>query len=94
MAKSHIDIAVYLLQPSTQLLDPIHSVLDPAGQLANLRLEPIYAKFAVYRRVGASRDGGAACTTVDLPLQHAEVPFQSIETVLRCAILRSRRLGR
>jgi hypothetical protein len=94
LAKSHIDIAVYLLQAPPQLLDTIYRVLDPTGQLAHLRLEPVHAKFAVDRSAGARRGSAAACTSVDLPLQHAEVSFQSIETVLHRSILRSCRLGR
>jgi hypothetical protein len=94
LAKSDIDVAVYLLQAPPQLLDPIYRILDPAGQFAHLRLEPIHAKFAVDRPTGARRDDRAACTTVNLPLQHAEIPLQSIETVLHRSILRSRRLGR
>ncbi len=39
-------------------------------------------------------DNRAAGTAVDLTLQHAEIPLQSIETVLHRSILRSRRLGR
>jgi hypothetical protein len=94
LAKSDIDVAVYLLHAPPQLLDPIYRILDPAGQLAHLRLEPIHAKFAVDRTAGARRDNRAAGTTVDLTLQHAEIPLQSIETVLHRSILRSRRLGR
>jgi hypothetical protein len=94
LAKSDIDVAVYLLQAPPQLLDPIHRILDAAGQLAHLRLEPIHAKFAVDRSAGARRDNRAARTTVGLPLQYAEIPLQSIETVLHRSILRSRRLGR
>jgi hypothetical protein len=93
LAKSDIDVAVYLLQAPPQLLDPIYRILDPAGQLAHLRLDPIHAKFGVDRSAGARRDNSAACTTVDLPLQHAEIPLHSIETVLHRSILRSRRLG-
>jgi hypothetical protein len=92
LAESHIDVAVYLLQPPPQLLDPIYRVLDPTGQLAHFRLEPIHAKFAV-DRAGARRDSRTACTAVNLPLQHAEIPFQSIETVCCHSILRSRRLS-
>jgi hypothetical protein len=77
-----------------QLLDPVYRVLDPAGQLAHFRLEPVHAKFAVDRTAGARSNRGAARTTVDLPLQHAEISFQSIKTVLHRPILRSRRLGR
>jgi hypothetical protein len=94
LAKSHIDVAIYLLQAPAELFYAIYRVLDPTGQLAHFRLKPIHAKFAVDRCAGARRDNGAACTTVDLPLQHAEIPFQSIETILHRSILRSRRLGR
>jgi hypothetical protein len=94
LAKSHIDVAVHLLQPPPELVYPIYRVLDPTGQLAHFCLEPIHAKFAVDRSAGARRNSWAACTTVDLPLQHAEIPFQSIETISHRSILRSRRLGR
>jgi hypothetical protein len=94
LAKSHIDVAVYLLETPPQLVDPIYRILDPTGQLAHLRFEPIHAKFAVDRGAGARRGNRAACAAVDLPLQHAEIPLQSIETVLHCSILRSRRLRR
>jgi len=36
----------------------------------------------------------AATTAVDLTLQHAEISFQSLETVLHRSILRSRRVDR
>jgi len=93
LAKSDIDVAVYLLQAPPQLFDPIYRILNPAGQLAHLRLDPIHAKFGVDRCAGARRDNSAS-TTVDLPLQHAEISFQSIETVLHRSILGSRCLGR
>jgi hypothetical protein len=93
LTKSDIDVAVYLLQAPPHLVDPIYRILDPTGQFAHRGLEPIHAKFAVDRSAGARRNNRAACTTVDLPLQHAEIPFQSIETVLHRSILRSRRLG-
>jgi hypothetical protein len=83
-----------LLQTPAELFYPIYRVLDPTGQLAHFRLEPIHAKFAVDRSAGARGDNRAACTAVDLPLQHAEIPFQSIETVFHRSILRSRRLRR
>ena len=83
LAKSYIDVAVDLLQASPQLLDPVHRIFDPAGQLAHLRLEPIHAEFGIDRRTGARDDGRAAASAVDLPLQHAEIPLQAIETVLR-----------
>jgi hypothetical protein len=94
LAKSHIDVAVYLLQAPAELFHPIYRVLDPTGQLSHFSLEPIHAQFAVDRSAGARRDGGAASITVDLPLQHAEIPFQSIEPAIHRSILRSRRLGR
>jgi hypothetical protein len=94
LAKSDIDVAVYLLQAPPQLLDPIYRILDAAGQLAHLRLDPIHAKFGIDRSAGARRDNCAASTTVDLPLQHAEIPLHSIETVLHRSILRPRCLGR
>jgi hypothetical protein len=94
LAKSHIDVAVYLLQAPAELFYPIYRVLDPTGQLAHFRLEPIHSQFAVDRSAGACRDSGAACITVDLPLQHAEIPFQSFKTVFHRSILRTCRLGR
>jgi hypothetical protein len=86
LAKSHIDIAVDLLQTPPQLLDPVYRILDPAGQRAHFRLDPVHPEFAVDRTWGARRNHGP-CTAVDLPLQHAEIPLQSIETVLHPSIL-------
>jgi hypothetical protein len=42
LAKSHIDIAVDLFQTPPQLLYPVYRILDPAGQLAYLRLDPVH----------------------------------------------------
>src|SRR5262249_57428183 len=78
LAKSDIDVAVYLLQAPPQLFDPIYRILDPAGQFAHLRLDPIHAKFGIDRSAGARGDNSAASTTIDLPLQHAEMPLQPI----------------
>jgi hypothetical protein len=75
LAKSYIDVTVYLLQAPAELFYPIYRVLDPTGQLAHFRLESVHAKFAVDGGAGARSDNGAACTTVDLPLEHAEIPF-------------------
>jgi hypothetical protein len=94
LAKTRIDVAVYLLQASPELFYPIYRILDPAGQFTHLRLEPVHAEFPVDCTGGTGKDGGAACAAVDLPLQHAEISFQSIETLLHRAILRSHRLGR
>jgi hypothetical protein len=94
LAKSHIDVAVYLLHSPPELFYSIYCVLDPTGQLTHFSLKPIHAKFVVDRSAGARRGSGATSTTIDLPLQHAEVPFQSIETVFHRSILRSRCLGR
>jgi hypothetical protein len=93
LAKSHVNIAVYLFQAPPQLLDPIYRILDPTRQVAHLGLDPIHTEFIIDRGAGASGDHRAACTAIDLPLQHAEIPLQSIETVLHCSILRLRRLS-
>jgi len=94
LAKSHIDVAVDLLQSPPQLLDPVRRVLNPAGQIAHFRLEPVHAKFDVDRRIMTRGYRWAATTAVDLTLQHAEISFQSLETVLHRSILRSRRVDR
>jgi hypothetical protein len=96
LAKSHIDVGVDLLQSPPQLLDLIRSVLNPAGQIAHLSLDPVQAKFGVDRRIVArsTRSNGGAAAAVDLPLQHAEISFQSLEPVLHHPILRARRVDR
>ena len=62
--------------------------------IPHLSLEPVHAKFGVDRRIMTRGNRGAAATAVDLPLQHAEISFQALETVLHRPILRSRRVGR
>src|SRR5205814_871401 len=92
LAKSDIDVAVDLFQSPPQLLDPVCRALNPAGQIAHLSLEPVHAKFGVDRRIMTRGKRGDAATAVDLPLQHAEISFQSLETVLHRPILRSGRV--
>jgi len=94
LAKPDIDVAVYLLQAPPQLVNPIYRILDPTGQLAHLRFEPIHAKLAINRGAGTRRGNRAPCAAVHLPLQHAQIPLQPIETVLHRSILRSRHLSR
>ena len=50
--KPHVDIAVDLLETAAQLLDPVHRVLDPPGQLAHLGFDPIHAQFGIDRAAG------------------------------------------
>src|SRR6266851_2973859 len=80
--KPHFDVAVDLLQASPQLLDPVRCVLDPPRQITHFCLEPVEAKFGIDRRAGTRSDGEAAATAIDLPLQHAEIFFQPLETIL------------
>ena len=44
LTESHVDVAVDLFQALAQLLYPVCRVLDPAGQVAHLLLEPIHPK--------------------------------------------------
>jgi hypothetical protein len=90
LAKSNINVAVDLLQAPPQLLDTVCCALDPAGQVAHLRREPIEAQFGIDRCTGTPSSGGAAATAVDLALQHAEIFFQPLEAILRRPILGSR----
>jgi hypothetical protein len=60
------------------LLDPIYRILDPSGELAHLRFEPIHAQFGVDRGAGTRVCNRGRAAAIDLPLQHAEVPLQTI----------------
>jgi hypothetical protein len=93
LTESDVDIAIDLLKAPAQLLDAVCGVLDPAGQLAHLRFEPIHAQFGVDGPAGPRADsrGGAA---VDLALQHTEVPFQAIQPILHPPVLRPCRRDR
>jgi hypothetical protein len=83
-----------LLQATPQLLDPVRCVLEPARHVAHFCLEPVDAQLGIDRCTRTRRNGGATATAVDLPLQHTEIFFQSLETILRRPILRSRRIDR
>jgi hypothetical protein len=60
------------------LLDPIYRILDPSGKLAHLRFESIHAQFGVDRSAGTRVCNRGRTAAVDLPLQHAEIPLQTI----------------
>jgi hypothetical protein len=94
LAKSHVHVAVDLFQAPSELFDSVYRVFDPPGEFSDLTLKSVHAQFAVDRSAGTSEVWGAARAAHYLPLQHAEVSFQPIETLLRPSILRSRRLGR
>jgi len=94
LTEPHIDIAVDLLQALAKLLDLIGLVFDAAGQIAHLLLDPVHSNLNV--NGGTPADLGArrclaASATIDLPLQHAQVAFQSIEALLHRSVLPPRR---
>jgi hypothetical protein len=91
LAQSQVDIAVDLLQPAPQLLDPVHRVLNTSSQLAHLGFQAVHAKLGIDcpRRCSASHLGGGAA--VDLSLQHAEIPLKAIQAILHRPVLRARR---
>ena len=94
LAESQVDVAVDLLETVPQLLDPVHRVLDAAGQFAHLGFQSVHAKLGIDRpcRPSASHLGGGAA--VDLPLQHAQIPLQAIQAVLHPPVLRACRCVR
>jgi hypothetical protein len=94
LAKSQVEVAVDLFETASQLLDPVHRVLDASGQFAHLGFQSVHAKLGIDRscRPNACHLGGGAA--VDLPLQHAEIPLQAIQAILHRPLLRAcRRVG-
>jgi hypothetical protein len=87
LAKSHVDVAVDLLETPPQLLDAVYGVLDPPRQLAYLRFEPIHTQFGINGRSGTRGHNRSGTAAIDLPLQHAEVPFQAVQAVLNRPVL-------
>jgi hypothetical protein len=89
LAESHVDVAVDLLETALQLLDPVHRVLDASGQFAYLGFQSVHAELGIDRpcRPRANHRGRAA--SVNLPLQHAEIPLQALQAVLQRPVLRA-----
>jgi hypothetical protein len=75
LAETHIEIAVDLLEAPPQLIDPVDRVLHPAGELAHLRLKPIHPQLSVDGRARNRVGDWGWAATVDLALQHAEIPL-------------------
>jgi hypothetical protein len=94
LAESQVDVAVDLLETVPQLLDPVHRVLDAAGQFAHLGFQSVHAKLGIDRPRRPSVGHGGRGATVNLPLQHAEIPLQAIQAVLHRPVLRACRRGR
>jgi hypothetical protein len=93
MALTHaqLDVAVELFDVPPQLLDPVCVFFDPPGQIADLGFEPVHAKLGVNRGGpvrGVERDRSA---TVDVALQHIQIAFETIEPLVRRAVLRPSR---
>src|SRR5438270_9219167 len=79
LAESQIDVAVDLLETAPQLLDPVHRVLDTAGQFAHLGFQSLHANLGIDRACRPCADH-LRRAPVDTPLQHAEIPLQAIQT--------------
>jgi hypothetical protein len=94
LAETQVEVAVDLLETAPQLLDPVHRVLEASGQFAHLGFQSVHAKLGIDRprRPSAGHLGRAA--PVHLPLQHAEIPLQTIQAILHGPVLRVRRRGR
>jgi hypothetical protein len=94
LAESQVDVAVDLLETVPQLLDPVHRVLDAAGQFAHLGFQSVHAQLGIDRPCRPSADHRGRAATVNLPLQHAEIPLQAIQAVLHRPVLRACRRDR
>jgi hypothetical protein len=64
-----------LLETPLESLDPVYRVLDPTGELAHLRFEPVHPQLSVDGRTRTRVGDRRGAATVNLALQHAEVPF-------------------
>ncbi len=90
LTEPHVDVAIHLFEALAQLVHIVGHILDPAGQVAHLLLEPIHPDLQVD---GDITGGGAgrrriAAVAVDLPLQHAEIALDPVEAFLHRRILR------
>jgi hypothetical protein len=94
LAESQVDVTVDLLETAPQFLNPVHRVLDAAGQFAHLGFQSAHAQLGIDCPSRPSADHRGRAATVNLPLQHAEIPLQAIQAVLHRPVLRARRRGR
>jgi hypothetical protein len=94
LAQSQVDVAVDLLETVPQLLDPVHRVLDTAGQFAHLGFQSLHANLGIDRPCRAGADDLGRAAPVNLPLQHAQIPLQAFQAVLHRPVLRACRRGR
>jgi hypothetical protein len=93
LADTSIDIAADLLETPAQLLDLIGEFLDPASQLPHALFQTVHAKLGINRHAGVAAHWRRRAA-IDLALQHAEIAFDTVEAVLRRAVLAKRRRRR
>jgi hypothetical protein len=87
LTEPHVEVAVDLLDTAAKLLNAIHRILDPSGQLAHLGFQPIHAQFGVdCRACRTSRNLIWAAAAV-LTLQQREIALQTVKAILRGPIL-------
>jgi hypothetical protein len=91
LSEPHVDVAVDLFKALAQLLDLIGLVFQASGQIAHLLLEPIHTHLHVdgdiAAALGAWRRFTSRCA-IDLALEHTEIAFQPIQSLLGGGVLR------